>query len=223
MACGQLESERMAMIHDNTTFARGLADAARNSLADYPEIEIVFFDAITPGERDFSAAVSRLRTEEPDTVYFTAYYPEAGLFLRQMRDAGLDATFVGGNAAVNDEFVEIAGLDVAAGALVTQEPLPIDLPYDEAAAFLEEYRARHNSAPSSPWPVYAADSLNVIAAAIEATGSTDSDDLAEYLRSGLSIDGITGPIAFDSIGDRDGAIYKLYAIDEDGSIIDAGL
>src|SRR5690625_3516507 len=191
-----LGAERVAIVHDNTTFAAGLAEAARRSLAGVSGTDIVFYDAITPGDRDFTATVGRMRQQNPDVVYFTAYYPEAGLFLRQMRDAGVDALFVGGNAAINSEFIDIAGLDVATGSLVTQEPLPTDLPYPEADAFLTEYVGRHGAPPSSPWPVYAADALNVIAAAIEGTGSTDSAVLADYLRGELQIDGITGPIAF---------------------------
>jgi branched-chain amino acid transport system substrate-binding protein len=222
LAGQHLAASRIAIVHDNTTFAGGLAEAARTSLADAAGMEIVFFDAITPGDRDFSATVSRMRGQEPDIVYFTAYYPEAGLFLRQMREAGMEALFVGGNAAINSEFVDIAGLEVARGALVTQEPLPTDLPYPEAAEFLAEYVTRHGAAPSSPWPVYAADSLNVIAAAIEATGSTDSAVLAEYLHGELEIDGITGPISFDAAGDRAGAIYKAYGVDQDGNITDVG-
>lgn len=218
----QLDANRVAIVHDNTTFAAGLAEAARRSLAGASGVEIVFYDAVTPGDRDFTATVSRLRQQNPDVVYFTAYYPEAGLFLRQMRDAGVDALFVGGNAAINSEFVEIAGLDVAKGSLITQEPLPIDLPYAEAQEFLGEYIKRHGAAPSSPWPVYAADALNVIAAAIEATGSTDSTVLANYLRSELNINGITGPISFEDSGDRAGAIYKAYGVDDFGNITDVG-
>lgn len=217
-----LNMERVAIVHDNSTFARGLAEAARRSLSGISGVEIVFYDAVTAGDRDFTATISRMRTTNPEVVYFTAYYPEAGLFLRQMRDAGMDALFIGGNAAINAEFVEIAGADVAAGSLVTQEPLPTDLPYPEAADFLAEYVARHGSPPSSPWPVYAADALNVIAAAIEATGSTDSTVLANYLRTGLEINGITGPISFEDSGDRAGAIYKAYGVDENGNIVDVG-
>lgn len=218
----ELNAERVAIIHDNSTFARGLAEAARRSLSAISGVEIVFYDAVTEGDRDFTATISRMRTQNPEVVYFTAYYPEAGLFLRQMRDAGVDALFIGGNAAINDEFIEIAGLDVAKGSLITQEPLPTDLDYPEAIEFLNEYVARHGAPPSSPWPVYAADALNVIAAAIEATGSTDSTVLADYLRTGLEINGITGPIAFEASGDRAGAIYKAYGVDENGNIVDVG-
>lgn len=217
-----LGAERIALVHDNTTFALGLAEAARESLGDYPEAEIVFFDAVTPGDRDFSAVVSRLGQQNPDAIYFTAYYPEAGLFLRQLRDAGVEATFIGGNAAVNSEFVEIAGLDVAVGTLITQEPLVADLPFERAEEFHAEYVSRHGEAPSTPWPVYAADALNVIVAAMEATGSTDSDVLAEYLHSGAEIEGITGTIAFTEAGDRASAVIRVYTVAEDGTIQDAG-
>ncbi|HEY8531778.1 MAG TPA: branched-chain amino acid ABC transporter substrate-binding protein [Limnochorda sp.] len=213
-----LGASRIAILHDNTTFARGLAEAARASLEAAGMAEVVFYDAVTPGERDFTPVLSRMRARTPEVVYYTGYYPEAALIARQMRDLGIDALFVGGNAAINDEFVEIAGLEVAAGALMTQEPLPTDLPYAESQAFLEEYIRRHGQPPSSPWPVYAADALLVLAAAIEATGSTDSSVLAEYIRGELSINGITGPIAFDGRGDREGAIYLAYEVGPDGKL-----
>ncbi len=217
-----LGADRIAIVHDNTTFARGLADAAQESLGAYEGAEVVFFDAVTPGDRDFSAIVSRLRQQDPDVVYFTAYYPEAGLFIRQLRDAGVDIDFVGGNAAVNAEFIEIAGLDVAVGAMVLQEPLVADLEYTQAVDFHDEYVARHGAAPSTPWPVYAADSLNVIVAAMEATGSTDSADLAAWLHSGVTVDGITGEISFTEAGDRASAVIKVYVVDDEGQLEDTG-
>jgi len=100
---------------------------------------------------------------------------------------------------------------------MTQEPMPTDLEYPESKAFIEEYVRRHGAPPSSPWPVYAADALKVIAAAIEATGSTDSKVLADYIRKDMKdLPGITGPISFDDAGDREGAIYLAYEVTADG-------
>ena len=212
-----LKLKRVAILHDNTTFGKGLAEAARRSLQQAKKAEIVFYDAVTPGERDFTPVISRMLTAEPEVVYYTAYYPEAGLIIRQMRDLGSKAFFVGGNAAINDEFINIAGLEIAKGSLMTQEPLPTDLRYPESKPFLDEYIRRHKEPPSSPWPVYAADALKVIAAAIEATKSTDSKVLADYLRDKMQdLPGITGPIAFDNAGDREGAIYLAYEVTADG-------
>jgi branched-chain amino acid transport system substrate-binding protein len=212
-----LGAKRIAIIHDNTTFGKGLAEAALRPLQAQTKAEVVFYDAITPGERDFTAILGRMSLTNPDVVYFTGYYAEAGLIIRQMRTMGIAATFVGGNAAVNDEFVKIAGLDVAKGALMTQEPMPTDLEYPESKAFIEEYVRRHGAPPSSPWPVYAADAFKVICAAIEATGSTNSETLMNYLHDGLKdYPGITGPISFDANGDREGAIYLAYEVFGEG-------
>ena len=116
-----LKVGNVAILHDNTTFGKGLAEAARASLEKANKAKIVFYDVVTPGERDFTPILTRMHRANPDVLYFTGYYPEAGLIIRQMRDLGSQAIFVGGNAAINDEFVEIAGKDVAKGALMTQE------------------------------------------------------------------------------------------------------
>ncbi|MEW6229817.1 MAG: hypothetical protein AB1700_17280, partial [Bacillota bacterium] len=44
-----LKLKRVAILHDNTTFAKGLAEAARRSLEQAKKAEIVFYDAVTPG------------------------------------------------------------------------------------------------------------------------------------------------------------------------------
>ncbi len=65
--------------------------------------------------------------------------------------------------------------------------------------------------------MYAADALNVIAYAIDQTGSTDSDVLADFLRNELEdFPGITGPIGFDEIGDRIGTGIALYVVTDEG-------
>jgi branched-chain amino acid transport system substrate-binding protein len=49
---------------------------------------VVFFDGITAGEKDFSTLVARLKKENIDFVY-GGYHPEMGQILRQSRAAGL--------------------------------------------------------------------------------------------------------------------------------------
>src|SRR5690606_36712641 len=105
-----LNLQRVTIVHDNSTFARGLAEAARRSLAGKPGVEVVFYDAVTAVERDFTAVISRMSTTNLQVVYFTAYSPESGLFLRQMLDACGDALVIGGDAAINVVFIQIAGL-----------------------------------------------------------------------------------------------------------------
>jgi branched-chain amino acid transport system substrate-binding protein len=214
-------AKKIAIMHDNTTFAKGVAEETKKALQpkiDAGEVEIVYYDAITPGEKDFSVPLTKLRETHPDVLYFTGYYPEAALVVSQARDIGIDCPFVGGNAAINDEFVKITGIEKAKGCFMTQEPMPAELPYPESKVFLEAYKAKYGEIPSSPWPVYAADALNIIAYAIDKTGSTDSDVLAEYLRSEVDgVPGVTGGIGFTETGDREGVPYLMYVVNEEGT------
>jgi branched-chain amino acid transport system substrate-binding protein len=152
--------------------------------------------------------------------YYTGYFAEAALLVSQAKQIGITAPFVGGNAAINDEFVKIAGVQAAKGAWMTNEPLPQDLPSAEAGAFLAAYKAKHNEIPSSPWPIYAADAVNIIAYAIEQTRSTDSTKLADFLRDKVDgVPGITGAIGFTAKGDREGVPFFLYTVDDQGKIV----
>ncbi len=215
-------AKRIAIMHDNSTFAKGVADEAKKALDPYiaeGKTEIVYFDAITPKEKDFSAVVTKLRETNPDVWYFTGYYPEAGLLIRQARDAGLTCPFIGGNAAINDDFVKIAGLDVAKGAMMTQEPLVTDVTTDIAEQFKSLYMEKYNELPSSPWPVYAADALYAITGAITKSGKTDSNSIAETMRTKMDgVEGVTGPVLFTDRGDRKDVPYKMYIVDPEGKL-----
>lgn len=219
----KFNAKKIAIMHDNTAFGKGLAEDTRRALKagiDSGKLEIVYYDAITPGEKDYHVILTKLRETKPDVWYFTGYYAEAALLVSQAREIGITCPFVGGNAAINDEFVKIAGIEVAKGCYMTNEPLPGDLPYAEAKAFLKAYKDKFGEIPSSPWPIYAADALNIIAYAIDKAKSTDSDVIAEYLRNKVDgVPGVTGPIGFTEQGDREGVPFYLYVVNEDGKIV----
>ena len=214
-------ARKVAIMHDNLSFSLGLAEDTKKALQpklDSGEVELVYFDSITPGESDYTVPLTKLRETNPDVFYFTGYFPEAGLIIRQARDIGITAVFVGGDAAINEDFINIAGLEYAAGCYQTQEALIEYFTNPEAMAFKEAYKAKYNTLPSSPWSVYAADALYVLAEAIDKSGSTDSDVIADYLRNKMDkFPSITGPIGFDEIGDRVGTGINLYVVNADGS------
>ena len=214
-------AKKVAIIHDNLSFSLGLAEDTIRALQpkiDAGEVELVYFDAITPGESDYTVPLTKLRETNPDIFYFTGYFPEAGLIIRQARDIGITAVFVGGDAAINEDFINIAGLEYAAGCYQTQEALIEYFTNPEAMAFKAAYKAKYNTLPSSPWSVYAADALCVLAEAIDKSGSTDSDVIADYLKNKMDkFPSITGPIGFNEIGDRVGTGINLYVVNADGS------
>jgi len=215
----------VAIMHDNTTYAKGVAEVTLDFLQpkiEAGEVEVVYYDAIVPGERDYTPALTALRDADPDIWYYTGYYPEWALLLRQGKDMGLDwkeIHAVGSNACPISEAVRIAGVDAVVGATITQEPLPKFLvdKYPKAQEFVQTYEAKYGEIHDSPWATYAADAVYTIAFAIEEAESTDPTVIANLLHSGQVIgEGITGPISFSPQGDRLGVPYTLLVCNEEG-------
>jgi branched-chain amino acid transport system substrate-binding protein len=214
-----LNAKRIAIMHDNQDYGKGVADDAMKFLQPYidsNQVEIVYYDAITPGESDYSAVVSQIKQLNPDVWFFTAYYPEAALLLKQARQAGVTTTFVGNNSVPTPEFEKIAGVDVINGSVHLNEPMPQFLGFPESKEFLDAYQAQYNELPGSIWAVYAADALNALVAAISKAGSTDPDQVASTLRTMTDAKGITGPLLFTDRGDRKDIPYYAYIYNADG-------
>ncbi len=210
--------QNVAILHDNTTYSKGLADEAKALLEG--NVDIVFYDALTPGESDYSAILTKMKAAEPDVVFFTGYYPEAGLLLRQKKEMGWDVQFIGGDATNNPDLVKIAGADAAAGFYFLSPPVPQDLPSEKAKAFLAAFQEKYDSLPGSIWAVLSGDGFLVIVEAIQATESTDPDMLADFLHNDLQeFQGLTGTISFNEKGDRVGEVYRVYKVGADGAFI----
>lgn len=215
-----LKAEKIGILHDNSTYAKGLADWTK-IYAEENGLEVAFFDAINPDDQDFTPILTNIGESGLDAVYFTGYHAQGGLLLRQTKELGLDIQWIMGNASNNPEMVEIAGVDAAAGTFITTEPLPKDLDYPEAKAFVEAFTEAYDEPPASVWWLLAGEAFNVIAYAIQETGSTDTDVLADYLHNDFKdYPGLSGPIiGFDEKGDRLGTIHVLYQINDEGVIM----
>ena len=212
-------AKKIALLHDSSAYAKGLADEI-NALLKARKANVVFFDALTPKEQDYSAILTKLKAAGPDIVFFTGYYPEAGLLLKQKRQLGWKVPFVGGDAINNPDLVKIAGKESAEGFEFLSPPVPKDLDTAEARAYVAAYQKKYGEAPSSIYGVLAGDGFRVVAKAIEATKSTSPDKLREYLVNGLKdFPGFTGKIAFNAKGDRVGELYRVYKVDRTGAFV----
>jgi branched-chain amino acid transport system substrate-binding protein len=208
---GPAGARRLAILHNNSTYARGLAEHTRMANSDLKlGMQIVFFDAIVPGEDDYSSALTKIKQTGADTLYFTGYASEAGIIVRQAKELGLAVRVIGGDATNEPIVIKTAG-PAANGYIVTTAPLPEFLP--GATTFITAYTERFGGGPG-PFSVYGYDAVKVLANAITQAVSTDPKDVSEALRT-TRFGGITGEIAFDAKGDRQ-TIVHLTAIVQDG-------
>jgi len=195
--------DRIAVIHDQTTYGKGLADATRNAL-NKGGVKEAMYDAVNVGDRDMSALITKMADAGITVVYFGGLHTEAGLMVRQMADKGLKAQFMSGDGVVNQEFWNIAG-PTAEGALVTFGQDYRGKP--EAAAVVKAFRDQGYEPEAYTLYTYAA--VQAWAQAVEKAKSLDAGKVAAALREGSSST-VIGPLAFDAKGDRKETDYIVY-------------
>lgn len=211
---GPAGAKKLAILHNNTVYAKGLAEETRAANHEFRlGMEVVFFDAITPGERDYSSALTKIKASGADTLYFTGYLAEAGLIVRQAKDLRLPVRLTGGDATQDPAVIKTAGA-AAEGFISTTSPLPAFLP--DAEGFTKTFTERFGVAPG-PYSVYEYDAIGVLADAITRANSTDPKQVTRALRT-TQWKGLTGDIAFDGKGDRQKSVY-VTAIVRDGKFV----
>ncbi|MFC7331966.1 branched-chain amino acid ABC transporter substrate-binding protein [Rhodocista pekingensis] len=194
---------RVAVVHDQTTYGKGLADATRAAMAA-KGLHEVLYTSLTLGERDFTALVTRIKAANVDAVYFGGLYTEAALLVRQAREAGVTALFVSGDTLASDEFQAIAG---PAGEGMTMTFSADARAKPEAQDLIA--RLRGNGGEPGAYTLYAYAAVQVWAKAAEKAGSTDGARVAATLRQG-DYATVVGPLAFDAKGDRTSTDYVMY-------------
>jgi len=213
-----LKAKKIAIIHDNTLYAKGLADATKAALDGKPGVQVVFFDAVTPGEKDFSAVLTKVKSLTPDVTYYTGYYPEGGLIAKQFKDLGVSGKFMAGDANNDPTFISEAG-PASEGVYVTSTPLPQD--QSTAKAFIDRYKKRWNRDPG-PYSALEYDAVNVVINAIKQSGSTDRAAIIKAITGTKNYQGATGAINFDKKGDRTSVLYITYII-KGGKFVPVGV
>ena len=193
----------VAIVHDRTAYGQGLAEETRRAFEAAGGTTIIF-EAYTPGERDYTALVSRLASEGIDILYVGGYHTEAGLIMRQMREQGMDTVLISGDALVTDEYWAITG-DLGAGTLMTFSPDPRKNP--DSADLVEKFRERGIEPEGYVLYTYAA--VQAWAEAVESAGSLDFDAVVEALNAG-TFQTVLGESGFDENGDVQLPGYVFY-------------
>ena len=198
------KGKKIAILHDNTAYGKGLADETKKGLNGAGVTETLY-SAYTPGERDYSAIVSRMKQAGIDVIYVGGYHTETGLIVRQAKEQGMNVTVVGGDALATTEFWQISGT-AGENTLMTFPSDPRLRP--TAAKVVAEFKATGYDPEGYTLYTYAA--IQTWAAGAAKAGSTDAKKVAAALHSGIKIDTVIGPIEFDKKGDITNADYVFY-------------
>lgn len=204
------KDKNIAILHDKTAYGKGLADETKAALNEAGVTEKLY-EAYTAGENDYSALVSKLKAENIDAVYLGGYHTEGGLILRQMREQGLNAQLLSGDALVTSEFWQVTG-PTGEGVMMTFSPDPRLRP--EAADVVKQFTDKGIDPEGYTLYTYAA--IQAWAQAVTAAGSADFEPVVEKLDS-TEFDTVIGKFSFDDVGDASGEGYVWYVWEKDGT------
>jgi branched-chain amino acid transport system substrate-binding protein len=185
---------KIAILHDNTTFGKGLADLTKTQLNKRGVTEAIY-QAYTPGKNDYSTEIAALQAANIAVVYVGGYHTEIALMARAIRDRGYAVQLVSGNDLATEEFALIAG-PAADGTLFTFVADPRR--NAEAAPIVKKFRAESFEPEGYTLNAYAA--VQAWAQAVEKAGSLELRSVIASLHS-HHFDTVLGRIDFDKKGD----------------------
>jgi branched-chain amino acid transport system substrate-binding protein len=195
--------QKIAILHDNAPFGRGLAEATKANL-NAIGVNEALFAAVTPGERDYAAVISRLKAAGITVAYYGGYPQEMGTLVRQSADQAFKAQWFTGSGMASKEFAAVGG-PATDGVLMTFNPDPRKR--QEAAAVVGAFKAQ--GIEPDGFTLYGYAAVQAAALAANKAQSTDPRVLDKTLKT-ERLDTILGNIGFDQKGDITAPGYVLY-------------
>lgn len=204
----------VAIIHDKSAYGKGLADETKKAM-NAGGLKEVMYEAITQGDKDFTALISKMKAAKVEAIYLGGYHTEAGLMVRQAREQGFNAQMISGDALVTDEFWKITG-KAGEGTLMTFAPDPRKVP--DAKDVVGQFTAKGYDPEGYTLYTYAA--IQAWAEAAAKAKSIRTADVAKTLR-GSKYKTVIGTLDFNDKGDVVNPLYVFYTW-KDGKYAETG-
>ncbi len=204
------KAQRIAVIDDRTAYGKGLADEfIKNIRKPGSGARIVAQQFTNDKASDFGAILTAIKAAKPDLVFFGGMDAVAGPMLRQMKQLGIKAGFMGGDGLCSDSMARLSGDAMVDGQVICAEAGGVEPAQQKG---LDDFRAaykRRFGIEVLTYAPYAYDALNTMVAAMQQAGSADP---ARYLPvlARIGHKGVTGNVAFDARGDVKDGVLTIY-------------
>ena len=157
---------------------------------------------ITSGNTDFKAAISSIKSLNPEVVFFPIYSAEAGLIAKQAKQLALNVPFVGTDGMAADKvFFETGGKAIE--GFYNSDTFSSDAPKttEISKSFNKAYNEKYNE-KIHPFAAASADSYFLIVKAMnECKDPTDGTCINEKIKATKGFQGVTGIISMEPNGD----------------------
>jgi branched-chain amino acid transport system substrate-binding protein len=207
-AASTLHAKNVAIIDDRSAYGQGVADEFTKS-AKAAGINIIGRQYTNDKATDFNAILTAIKGKNPDLIFFGGMDAVAGPMLRQMKQLGIQAKYMGGDGICTEQLPSLAGDGMADGQVVCAEAGGVE---ENQKKGLDEFRASYNKKFGMDVKLYAPYVYDAVMVMVSAMQKADSVEPAKYLPelAKTSYQGITGLIEFDARGDMKHGTLTLY-------------
>ena len=208
-AVKQLKGKSIAVIDDRTAYGQGVADEFEKGVKGSGG-KTVAREFTNDKATDFTAILTSIKAKKPDVIFFGGMDAVAGPMMRQMKQLGIKAKFVGGDGICSSELPKLAAGTMADGQVVCAEAGGVE---GTAKKSMDDFYAAYKKKYNDDVKVYAPyvyDALNVMVAAMVKAGSAEPAKYLPVLAKTDGYKGVTGIIGFDDKGDIKNGALTLY-------------
>lgn len=203
-------AKKVAIVQEvSNDYAVGLAKFFKEAFIKLTgdENSIVEIANYQTGDKDFSAILTNIKAKNPDAIFAPGNFTESALLVKQARQLGIEAPFMGGDTWETQEFIDVGGKDVEGVALSTAfDREKATTP--EAKKVLDEYVKEYKGEPSA-LTAMAYDAYLIAIDGIKRAGSTDTVKIRDAIAATKDLECVTGMTTLDKNGDPiKGAVIK---------------
>ena len=212
-AFNKLNAKKVAIVQEvSSDYSIGLAKFFTESFKQLTgdQNAIVGVANYNTGDQDFSAQLTNIKAKNPDVIFAPGNFTESALLIKQARQLGITAPFIGGDTWETPEFIDI-GKDAVEGAVfstffTSEKPIT-----PESEKFLAEYRKANPDKEPAAVTALGYDAYIVILDAIKKANSSDPVKIQEQLTKTKDFPGAAGMITLDENGDavKDAVIKQV--------------
>ena len=204
-----LKGKSIAVIDDRTAYGQGVAEEFAKAVKKAGG-KVVATEFTTDKATDFMPILTTLKGKKPDVIFFGGMDAVAGPMMRQMKNLGIKAKFMGGDGICSTELVKLAGDGMADGQVVCAEAGGVEGAQKAGMdKFVADYKKRFGIDVTVYEP-YVYDAMNIMVAAMVKAGSSEPAKYLPVLAKTEKYKGVTGDISFDGKGDVKNGALTLY-------------
>jgi branched-chain amino acid transport system substrate-binding protein len=204
-----LHAKTVFIADDQSAYSVDIADLTQQALTK-AGVTVLPIQAVPATTQDFSPVITTIRSSNPDAIYWTGYYAQAALFVRQLRGAGITTPYAVADGSVDPAYIKDAGAANADGSYATIATTTQFLTGSAAQKFTQDYKAAYGTDPG-PYSAYGYDAMDALVKAAQAAGSLEPAKVIAALRT-LKFDGLTGSVSFAPDGARQGAKFVVLVV-----------